>query len=527
MPARSTSLSNSVHSDVLERTFSADLQDVPLWAALDTVAARTGARFVYSPTKIPIDRHVSLSVDRMTGREAMAILLGNDAAAVPSASGAIRLEPRSDGFEATRPLASHKGQDGRITGRVTDAVDRAPIAAASVVVTGTTVGTSTADMATPALRVPSDGKTLTVRRIGFLEKVVPIVTGQADYQIALTRDVLRLQAQVVTGVATTVSSLSAANAVAVVNTQQQVNQVPSPTVENAIQGQVPGALIQQNNGGAPGGGMQIQIRGITSINANAAPLYVVDGVIVNNEIVNPGNNAITNANGVNVSPTAQDLGVNRIADINPDDIESVEVLKGASASAIYGSKASAGVIVITTKRGTAGKTQWNFTQNVGHFSDAHTLPIRTFPTLASASAWGTAFGYTPAMIAANYAGPQDYQSQLFSNPQASYETDVSVSGTQGGSAYFLSGLSKYDNGTMINTGYNKQSIRSNLTQTFSSTLSVTANLFYAHDLTRRGISGNDNNGISPYDVFSYTPQFVNLNHQNPDGTWAHNPFGPA
>ena len=96
-----------------------------------------------------------------------------------------------------------------------------------------------------------------VRRIGFLEKVVPIVTGQADYQIALTRDVLRLQAQVVTGVATTVSSLSAANAVAVVNTQQ-VNQVPSPTVENAIQGQVPGALIQQNNGGAPGGGMPVR-----------------------------------------------------------------------------------------------------------------------------------------------------------------------------------------------------------------------------------------------------------------------------
>src|SRR5581483_1430380 len=126
-------------------------------------------------------------------------------------------------------------------------------------------------------------------------------------------------------------------------------------IENAIQGQVPGAIIQQNNGGAPGGGMQIQIRGITSINANASPLYVVDGVIVNNETTNTGDNAITNAVGTGVAPNQQDLGVNRIADINPDDIESIEILKGASASAIYGSKASAGVVIITTQKGTAGK----------------------------------------------------------------------------------------------------------------------------------------------------------------------------
>ena len=82
---------------------------------------------------------------------------------------------------------------------------------------------------------------------------------------------------------------------------------------------------------------------------------------------------------------------------------------------------------------------------------------------------------------------------------------MSVSGTQGATQYFLSGLAKYDNGTLLNTGYNKQSIRSNVTQQFANGLSATANLFYAHS-TRRGISGNDNNGISPYDVFSYTPQ---------------------
>src|ERR1700727_3016748 len=83
----------------------------------------------------------------------------------------------------------------------------------------------------------------------------------------------------------------------------------------------------------------------------------------------------------------QDNGVNRIADINPDDIESIEVLKGASASAIYGSKASAGVVIITTKKGVSGKPKWDVGQQVGHFSQENTLPIRTFPTLGSAQLW--------------------------------------------------------------------------------------------------------------------------------------------
>src|SRR6185312_1186729 len=134
----------------------------------------------------------------------------------------------------------------RITGRVIDEADRSAVPTAQVQVTGTTGGASTTDSGTFVIRLPADAKTLTVRRIGFLGKTVPVSAGQTEYTIPLTRDVLRLEAQVVTGVATTVSTKSAANAVAVVTTQE-VNEVPAPTIENAIQGQVPGALIQQNN----------------------------------------------------------------------------------------------------------------------------------------------------------------------------------------------------------------------------------------------------------------------------------------
>jgi TonB-dependent starch-binding outer membrane protein SusC len=411
-----------------------------------------------------------------------------------------------------------------LTGRVIDGEDKAPIPAASVQVVGTTLGTTTTDSGTFSVRVPQGAATLTIRRIGFRAVTVIVAADQGDVAVSLARDVLELQQQVVTGVATSVASENAANDVAVV-TSANLNRAPAPTVENALQGKVPGAVIQQNNGGDPGGGMQVQIRGITSLFANAYPLYVVDGVIVNNETVNSGLNTITQSDGGAGSST-QDLSPNRIADLNPEDIETIEVLKGASASAIYGSKASAGVIIITTKKGKAGKPRIELSQKVGHYSLSNTYGLRTFPTKASAIAWGNEYGYAPATIAAEYGGPQNYQSQLFGSNQLSYETDASISGISNSTQYFLSGLAKYDNGTMTNTGYNKQTVRSNITQTLASNLTATANLNFAHSVTRRGVSGNDNIGVSPYDVFSYTPQFITLNKQV-NGAWPINPFGPA
>ncbi len=440
--------------------------------------------------------------------------------------------------------ATARAQETRITGRVTDANDNRPIPTVAIQVTGTTIGQNTTDSGAFNLRVPADAKTFIVRRIGYLAQTITITPGKTEYTISLQRDVLHLEAQVVTGVATSVASANAANAVSVVSTQE-VNEVPSPTIENSLEGKVPGAVIESNNGGAPGGGIQIQVRGITSINGNAEPLYVVDGVIVNNQTIDAGENAINKSGGGQTQtgatctgcPSTEDNGVNRIADINPDDIASIEILKGASASAIYGSKASAGVIVITTKRGTTGKPRWDVSGLVGHYQLANEYPVRQFPTLASAQAWyandlkggatGTALATDNAFIASIYAPGQDYQRQLFGNTAASYQTNIDVSGTSGGTQYYVSGLSKYDNGAQLNTFYNKQSLNMTVTQTFTQNLSVTAGGNYIHDDTQRGITGNDNIGISPYNVFSYTPQIEAFNHPGPDGAWPLNYFGTA
>src|SRR6185436_16909086 len=125
--------------------------------------------------------------------------------------------------------------------------------------------------------------------------------------------------------------------------------------------------------GAPGGGVQVRMRGVTSINAQSEPLYVVDGVIASNVAIPSNQNAVTNAAGGSNPALTQDAQVNRVADLNPADIETIEVLKGASASAIYGSRASNGVVIITTKRGRTGAPEVRATQRFGFYQLSNTL----------------------------------------------------------------------------------------------------------------------------------------------------------
>src|SRR5262249_12813669 len=164
------------------------------------------------------------------------------------------------------------------------------------------------------------------------------------------------------------------------------------TVEGAMVGKVSGANLQSNSG-APGGGMQLRLRGISTINGQSSPLYVIDGVIISNVAVPSGINAITAA-AAGGNSANQDNRVSRVADLNPNDIESVEVLKGASAAALYGSKAANGVVIITTKRGKAGKTKVSFTQRFGFSQIEHTLGSRKFTSADEVmSAFGGSAGH--------------------------------------------------------------------------------------------------------------------------------------
>jgi TonB-linked SusC/RagA family outer membrane protein len=407
----------------------------------------------------------------------------------------------------------------RVTGRVTGTSGE-PVAAASVSVQGTTIGGYTVEDGRFTLNgVPAGAQTLVVRRIGYRRTTAPLAAGQDVANIVIERDVLQLETQVVTGQATTVSSRNVANAVTVVSSEE-VNRVPQPTIENGLQGKVPGAVITQNSG-APGGGMQVQIRGSNTVNGNYQPLYVVDGVIVNNSSIQTGLNSITGA-GAGIT-ASQDQMVNRVADLNPEDIETIEVLKGPSAGAIYGSRGANGVVVITTKRGQTGRPSLNFVQRFGTQTLGNKYTLRCF-SFADAQAEAKAdFGIN--LTQQDYAGCVDPQEQLFGNHQLSYETSASLRGGSEATTYFASGMVKHDGGLTLNSGYTKQSLRFNIGQTLGSALTIRGNSEVLHTLTERGIFGNDNNNIAPYTVIGETPTYFDFSRRDPvTGDYVYNPY---
>ena len=419
---------------------------------------------------------------------------------------------------------SASAQQRRITGRVTGQGNAEPLSAAAVSVVGTTTGTYTNELGEYSLLAPSGPVTLRVRRIGYRQNQVTVGPEQSEANIALQRDVLQLETQVVTGTATAVSSVNAANDVAVV-TGEKLNQVPSQTIDQALQGKVSGAVISTNSG-APGGGTQVQIRGTSTILGNFNPLYVVDGVIVNNSSIQNGLNSITSAaSGASANyASSQDQNVNRIADLNPNDIENIQVLKGPSASSIYGSKGANGVIVITTKQGRAGKPVVDLTQRFGANYLANTLGLRCFKSGAEYADY-TGDAADAAFFDANNSGCHDYEQEFYGNNPLSYQTAASVrGGTSGGTTYYASGFVQHDGGLAKNDFYNKQALRLNLGQTIGSRLTVRASSELLHTLTQRGVSGNDNTNINPLTIFSQTPSFIDLNKRNADGTWVRNPF---
>src|SRR5207247_6760962 len=182
--------------------------------------------------------------------------------------------------------------------------------------------------------VPPTVLTLSARAIGYKRGEVRVTPQDSTIEIALEQDVLRLEAVVVTGEASRLESRNAHTAVRNFTTAQ-LNTVPAQSAEQALQGKVPGALINMNSG-APGGGGQIQTRGVTTILGNGQPLFVVDGVVISNDQIASGANTITNAafssTRANISSN-QDNATNRLADPVMGDIESVRVVAAAAAAA--------------------------------------------------------------------------------------------------------------------------------------------------------------------------------------------------
>ena len=185
--------------------------------------------------------------------------------------------------------------------------------------------------------------------------------------------------------------------------------------------------------------MSVNLRGVATIAGETQPLYVVDGIIVNNFANQSGIDVVSAATGAG-SARPQGQPTNRIADINPSDIESVEVLKGASAAAIYGAKASNGVVIINTKRGMSGKTKVNVSQRFGSRSIINKQGFRIFETYQEAEdQYGPDVAALGNDAAGNWANRKiDYEDVLYGETGNLKETSLSVTGGDQSTQFFLS-----------------------------------------------------------------------------------------
>lgn len=414
-----------------------------------------------------------------------------------------------------------QAQTREVTGRVTAAGTGQPIPDAIVAVVGQTVGARTNERGEYTLRVPPGNVNIFVRDIGYKRATQLVSASSSSVDFTLEKDVLELEGVTVTGAATTVARRNAATAVSVVNATA-LERVPAPSLESALQGKVIGASINMNNG-APGGGGQIQIRGASSLIGRIDPLIIVDGVAVSNATRSNQQSFITGSLNA-----GEENGTNRLADINPNDIENVEVLKSAAASAIYGSQATNGVVIITTKRGREGAPRLNFTQRVGTSQLIRKQGSRHFQNLdqALSEIGSNAEGIAAANAACTASSCPyfDYQGELYGRKSPSYESVMALSGGVGGTRYYASGSDKQEAGIAMNTGARRQSLRANIDQNVGDRITISLGSNLLRSFSQRAISNNDNAFSSPLYGFAYTPAILDLRQKDDLGQYVLNPF---
>ena len=246
-------------------------------------------------------------------------------------------------------------QTKTITGIVKNKADGIPIPGVSVIIQGTTKGSAT-DIDGKYSIVATPGEILNFSYVGFARTTIKVTDKDSSVNVSLSEEVNTLNEIVVLGSTLRGTRKELGNAVTSIKSQELIK-AQAPGITSGLQGKIAGAQISQNSGD-PAGGFSIKLRGTSSILGSSDPLYVIDGVVMNN--------STTNVTNLNVTPGNSNIqiGQNRLSDINPNDIESIEVLNGGAAAAIYGSRAANGVILITSKKGRTGTTKYTFSTSL-------------------------------------------------------------------------------------------------------------------------------------------------------------------
>jgi TonB-linked SusC/RagA family outer membrane protein len=336
----------------------------------------------------------------------------------------------------------------------------------NVIIKGSTKGTSTNANGEFSLSNVNDKDVLVITYVGYESQEIQI-NNRIAFSIVLKSDAKALDEVVVVGYGTqkrsnitgSISTIKAA----------ELTKVQSPSFDNALQGKSPGVYVS-NNGGTPGGGVVVRIRGVGAIN-NSNPLYIIDGIQRD-----PGN----------------DENSNPLASINSNDIESIDVLKDAASTAIYGARAANGVVLITTKRGSSGKAQINYSTYVGFQNPAGNLPR---PLNATEFAENMNAAFTAANQVAPFADPKSLGTGtdwMAAGLKQGFMTDhqLSISGGTAKNKYYISGNYFKNDGMMLATYFERMSLRINTDNQITDKIKVGNSLMISSVNARNNGTGN-------------------------------------
>ncbi len=417
-------------------------------------------------------------------------------------------------------MTQAKAQVFTASGTVKENSNGNPLAGVSITVKGTKQTTTSNSTGNFTINVNSKSAVLVLKYVGYKATEVAVTADRANLNVMMEEEVNSLKEIVITGLASSIKRSNLANAITTVSAKDLMGTTQIQTADGALYGKVAGANIRMNSG-APGGGINIQLRGLSSLTQASAPLIVLDGVYINNNTQRTGRASVTGAGAAN-----QDDGANRLADINPADIENIEVLKGPSAAAIYGTRANAGVLVITTKKGAAGKTVISFGQDIGIGSPLKMMGVDNwseakinsfFPAARRAVELGR---LQTATSTNNFVNYEDY---FYGNTATLLNSRLSIRGGDEKTKFFVSGSLTDEGGIVRRTGFERQSVRANIEHKLSKSVVLSVNSNYIRTNTDRGFTGNQNNsGASIGYNISYVPNYFDLRPVN--GVYPANPY---
>ena len=391
-------------------------------------------------------------------------------------------------------------QTKEVTGKVTDAKDGSPLLGVTVTSKNdNTSGVTDADGAF-RLKISSKTKSLSFSSVGYISTEAKIVNG--NVMVALSLGVDQLTEVIVTGFGSKIKR-DVTGSIAKVGSKE-LNNTPSANFESALQGRAAGVSVTQQNGKL-GQGISLRIRGSASVTAGNEPLYVIDGI--------PLQNADLSSNGATT---------NSLTDINTNDIESIEILKDASAAAIYGSRASNGVVLITTKKGKVGKSKIEFGYFTGNQKPTGKREFMNaqeyveYERLAAAAAFrlDPSFDYVAfnerrlnRYSAANddyktFKVNTDWQEKAFQHAPIS-QYDINFSGGSDKTTFYMGGQYLDQTGIVVANSLKRYSARLNLEHKVRDWLSLGMNMSFARTINKR--VSNDNAFSTPLQIVALSP----------------------